>query len=239
MKVFLVVCLMSITFLSQGWGGKHYLVKTKEKGKYAKPEAGHDYNDYQNDDDDVHYNENDINAVDTDTYDDETYDDDTNDDDTYDDDPNEEEFDVESFIDDNLDDEAAKDKLNNMDGEQRQEIYEKIKEAASARGEGENEDYNNNLVAIRMLLRSYQMVLKIIERLLEKVDKGTLSKYRVTRCERKCRSQCTGYTYSRSSKSRKSRRGRRGKSRQRRSSSRKTKSFRECKESCRSECRGF
>merc|ERR1719430_2893991 len=217
MKGFLVVCFMSITFFSQGWGGKHYLVKTKEKGKYAKPEAGHDYNDYQNDDDDVHYNENDINAVDTDTYDDET-----NDDDTYDDDPNEEEFDVESFIDDNLDDEAAKDKLNNMDGEQRQEIYEKIKEAASARGEGENEDYNNNLVAIRMLLRSYQMVLKIIERLLEKVDKGTLSKYRVTRCERKCRSQCTGYTYSRSSKSKKS--------------FKKSKSFRECKGFCRSEC---
>merc|ERR1719430_2608453 len=212
MKGFLVVCFMSITFFSQGWGGKHYLVKTNEKGKYAKPEAGHDYNDYQNDDDDVHYNENDINAVDTDTYDDETYDDD----------PNEEEFDVESFIDDNLDDEAAKDKLNNMDGEQRQEIYEKIKEAASARGEGENEDYNNNLVAIRMLLRSYQMVLKIIERLLEKVDKGTLSKYRVTRCERKCRSQCTGYTYSRSSKSKKS--------------FKKSKSFRECKGFCRSEC---
>merc|ERR1719430_199132 len=228
MKGFLVVCFMSITFFSQGWGGKHYLVKTKEKGKYAKPEAGHDYNDYQNDDDDVHYNENDINAVDTDTYDDETYDDDTN----------EEEFDVESFIDDNLDDEAAKDKLNNMDGEQRQEIYEKIKEAASARGEGENEDYNNNLVAIRMLLRSYQMVLKIIERLLEKVDKGTLSKYRVTRCERKCRSQCTGYTYSRSSRSsrsRKSRRGRRGRTSKSKESFKKSKSFRECKGICRSE----
>merc|ERR1719209_1822822 len=49
-EVFLVLCFLTITFFSQGWGGKHYLVKTKDKGKYEPgPEAGHDYNDYVED----------------------------------------------------------------------------------------------------------------------------------------------------------------------------------------------
>merc|ERR1712002_766237 len=92
MKVFLVACFISITFFSQGWGGKHYLVKTKDKADKYGPEAGHDYNDYGEDEDVEDHG----NAVDT--YDDDTYDDGTNDDDTYNDEENEEVIDVEGLM---------------------------------------------------------------------------------------------------------------------------------------------
>merc|ERR1712002_954010 len=98
MKVFLVICFMSITFFSQGWGGggKHYLIETKEKGKQA-PEPGQDYNDYGNEDDDVNFDQNDNNAVDA-YGDDDTFWDGTHDGDAYDEENNGEEIDVESMI---------------------------------------------------------------------------------------------------------------------------------------------
>merc|ERR1719376_1077490 len=101
--VFLVLCFLTITFFSQGWGGKHYLVKTKDKGKYEPgSEAGHDYNDYVEDED---VEVDDGNAIDDgyddDTHDDDTYDDDdTHDDDTYDD------VDVTALIDDKIGEDA-------------------------------------------------------------------------------------------------------------------------------------
>merc|ERR1712002_1276170 len=84
MKVFLVACFISITFFSQGWGGKHYLIKTKDKANKYGPEAGDDYNNYAEDEDVEDHGD----AVDA--YDDDTYDDGTNDDDTYNDEENEE-----------------------------------------------------------------------------------------------------------------------------------------------------
>jgi len=240
MKVFLVIGLMSITFFSQGWAGKHYLVKTKEKGKQA-PEPGQDYTDYGNEDDDVVYNGG--NAVDDNAVDDDTYHDDINDDDdTYDDDENNgEEFDAESFIEDNLDEKAKKD-LDEMGDEEYEETLELIKEAAYNRGEGSSEDYNHNLKALKLMLEGAQNFLKGVLRILEKVTSETLSTYSVTDCEWDCRSQCKETSFSRSSSSSRSRigrRGRKGKGRKKKSKghsiNRTTKS---CRSRCRSKCRG-
>merc|ERR1719430_895771 len=238
MKGFLVVCFMSITFFSQGWGGKHYLVKTKEKGKYAKPEAGHDYNDYENDED-VEYNDD--NAVDDNVVDDVTYDDDTHDDDdTYDDENNGEEFDVESFIEDNLE-EGAKNKLNELDGEKYEEALEIIKEAANNRGSGADEDYNHSLAALKLLLGGARDVLQGILMILGDVTSSTLSTYIVTDCESNCRSQCKEYSYSRSSSSKRSRKGRRGKGRKKKNKGYKkyiTRTSKSCRNRCRTKCKG-
>jgi len=219
---------MSITFFSQGWGGKHYLLKTKEKGKQA-PEAGGDYNDYGNEDGDVGFDQNDNNAVDT--YDDETYDDDTNDDDTYDD-ANDEELDVESMIEDNIKESALEEYLNQLSDEDKEEALETIKEAAINKKEGKDEDFSNNLMGLRKTLEGAHLFLEGILEFLKMIDITTIRKYTrcsgKVRCQSNCRSSC-GRKYSRSRKSSK-----RGRSKKR---SRRSYVYHDCKSDCFSKCK--
>jgi len=182
MKVFLVVCLMSITFFSQGWGGKHYLVKTKEKEKYAAPEAGDDYNEEYGDDGD---------GTTDDAYvDDDTYGDGTHDDDTYDEENNGEEIDVESMI-----IESGNSKLveafEDLPEGTKDETIEKVSEAANNLQEGKSEDYNYNLQAIRHILRSFKFIIDAILGLLKKKTyKRHKVKKSILQCRKSCRRKC-------------------------------------------------
>merc|ERR1719376_962889 len=230
--VFLVLCFLTITFFSQGWGGKHYLVKTKDKGKYEPgPEAGHDYNDYVEDED---VEVDDGNAID------DGYDDDTHDDDTYDDDDNEE-VDVTALIDDKIG-EDAKEELANMSAEEQDEALEMIKEAASNKGDEMHEDYSANLRALRGILRHAQGFLKAVLMMLQNITKESLNGYRLTSCESKCINQCTGYSSHRTFRSRRSsrrRKGSKGKKHQRKKGNyywaKKTK-HRRCQSKCENQC---
>merc|ERR1719184_132555 len=182
MKVFLVLCFMTITFFSQGWGEKHYLVKTKDEGKHGpRPEAGGDYNDYGNEDEDA-------------------YDDDTNDDDTYND-ANEEELDVESMIEDNLGEDAVKE-YEGLGEEGQDEAIEKIKDAAESRKAGKNEDFSMKLGILKQFLESTHGFLGAIIAYLRSVDIPTLRRYTTCssqiNCKRRCRKKCKE-RYSRSS----------------------------------------
>jgi len=228
MKVFLVLCFLTITFFSQGWGGKHYLVKTKDKGKYEPgPEAGHDYNDYENEDEDV-YNDP-LNAVDT-YDDDDAYDDDTNDDDTYHD-ANEEELDVESMIEDNLGEDAVKE-YEGLGEEDQDEAIRIIKDAAENRKNNNNEDFDNKLGILEKILKSAHGFLEAILAYLKSLDISTIRRYTTCssriNCKRRCRKNCKE-RYSRSSE----RSQRKGSNKQ----SSKYRKIRTCKSNCYSNCK--
>jgi len=183
MKVFLVACFISITFFSQGWGGQHYLVETKDKVDKYGPEAGHDYNDYGEDEDG--------NAVDT--YDDDTYDDGTNDDDTYNDEENEEVIDVEGLMYDSAETEKPEfqnslDEFEDLDLDIQDDVLDNLQEAAMAKSK--SEDYSNKLATIRDLLRLAKTFLRLLERIMQMADKPTLRRYKVTRSTYDCRQDC-------------------------------------------------
>merc|ERR1711942_197387 len=169
MKVFLVACFISITFFSQGWGGKHYLVETKDKADKYGPEAGHDYNDY-GEDEGV---ENHDNA-------DDTYDDGTNDDDTYNDEENEEVIDVEGLMYDSAETEKPEfqnslDEVEDLDLDIQDDVLDNLQEAAMAKSK--SEDYSNKLATIRDLLRLAKTFLRLLERIMQMADKPTLRRY--------------------------------------------------------------
>merc|ERR1711862_327746 len=184
MKAFLVACFISITFFSQGWGGQHYLVETKDMADKYGPEAGHDYNDYGEEEDD--------------TYDDDTYDDGTNDDDTYNDEENEEVIDVEGLMYDSAETEKPEfqnslDEFEDLDLGIQDDVLDNLQEAAMAKSK--SEDYSNKLATIRDLLSLAKTFLRLLERIMQMADKPTLRRYKVTRstynsrndCYRKCR----------------------------------------------------
>ena len=188
MKVFLVACFISITFFSQGWGGKHYLVETKDKADKYGPEAGHDYNDYGEDEDG--------NAVDT--YEDDTYDDGTNDDDTYNDEENEEVIDVEGLMYDSAEAEAGGLKeFEDMDLGKQNDLIDELQEAAMAKEESGSgsADYSNKLASIKYMLRLAKKFLDVLLDIMRMADSQTLRKYKVKSstyelrkdCYRKCR----------------------------------------------------
>jgi len=228
MKVFLVLCFLTITFFSQGWGGKHYLVKTKDKGKYEPgPEAGHDYNDYVEDEDAY---DDPLNAVDTYDDDDDVYDDDTNDDDTYND-ANEEELDVESMIEDNLGEDAVKE-YEGLGEEDQDEAIRIIKDAAENRKNNNNEDFDNKLGILEKILKSAHGFLEAILAYLKSLDIPTIRRYTTCssriNCKRRCRKNCKE-RYSRSSE----RSQRKGSNKQ----SSKYRKIRTCKSNCYSNCK--
>merc|ERR1711942_443994 len=178
MKVFLVACFISITFFSQGWGGKHYLVETKDKADKYGPEAGHDYNDYGEEEDvEDHGNADD-------TYDDDTYDDGTNDDDTYNDEENEEVIDVEGLMYDSAETEKPEfqnslDEFEDLDLGIQDDVLDNLQEAAMAKSK--SEDYSNKLATIRDLLRLAKTFLRLLERIMQMADNQKLRRYKVTR----------------------------------------------------------
>merc|ERR1719184_362121 len=226
MKVFLVLCFMTITFFSQGWGEKHYLVKTKDEGKHGpRPEAGGDYNDYGNEDEDVY--DDPLNAVDTYDDGDDAYDDDTNDDD------NEEELDVESMIEDNLGEDAVKE-YEGLGEEGQDEAIEKIKDAAESRKAGKNEDFSMKLGILKQFLESTHGFLGAIIAYLRSVDIPTLRRYTTCssqiNCKRRCRKKCKE-RYSRSSQ-------RSQKKNRSKKLSIKYRKIRTCKSDCYSNCKG-
>merc|ERR1711942_95384 len=186
MKVFLVACFISITFFSQGWGGKHYLVETKDKADKYGPEAGHDYNDYGEDEGVEEHDNAD------DTYDDDTYDDGTNDEE------NEEVIDVEGLMYDSAETEKPEfqnslDEFEDLDLDIQEDVLDNLQEDAMAKSK--SEDYSNKLATIRDLLRLAKTFLRLLERIMQMADNQKLRRYKVTRstynsrldCYRKCR----------------------------------------------------
>jgi len=228
MKVFLVLCFLTITFFSQGWGGKHYLVKTKDKGKYEPgPEAGHDYNDYVEDEDAY---DDPLNAVDTYDDDDDVYDDDTNDDDTYND-ANEEELDVESMIEDNLGEDAVKE-YEGLGEEDQDEAIGIIKDAAESRKAGKNEDFDNKLGFLEQIIKSAHGFLEAILVYLRSLDISTIRRYTTCKSQIKCKKRCRRKCIERYGRSR--RRSKKGGSKKQ---SRKSWKIRTCKSDCYSNCK--
>merc|ERR1712002_141760 len=191
MKVFLVACFISITFFSQGWGGKHYLIKTKDKANKYGPEAGDDYNNYAEDEDVEDHGD----AVDA--YDDDTYDDGTNDDDTYNDEENEEVIDVEAMLyDSNKTDEEAIKSFESLPFPEQNDVIDALQEAAMEKEKNnESADYSNKLATIRHMLKVAQAFLDVLLSIMGKSNRSTLRSYKIERstyelredCYRKCR----------------------------------------------------
>merc|ERR1712002_127811 len=186
MKVFLVACFISITFFSQGWGGKHYLIKTKDKANKYGPEAGDDYNNYAEDEDVEDHGD----AVDA-------YDDDTNDDDTYNDEENEEVIDVEAMLydSDKTDEEAIK-SFESLPLPEQNDVIDELQEAAMEKEKNnESADYSNKLAMIKNMLRVAKAFLRVLLRIIGMSDRSTLRRYKIERstyelrkdCYRKCR----------------------------------------------------
>merc|ERR1739844_543641 len=177
MKVLLVVCFMIITFFSQGWGGKHYLVKTKDEVKHGH-EAGYDYNEEYGD-----YGDG------LEAYgDDDTVGDDTYDGDTYDEENNGEEIDVESMIIDEGSSALVED-FEKMPKKLKDDTIEKVNEAAH--NVRNSQDYNHNLKALTSLLSTFKFVLEAILELMSNKAYGRHKvKKSVLRCRKDWRRKC-------------------------------------------------
>ena len=181
MKVLLVVCFVGITLLSQGWGEKHYLVKTKdgEGGKYDA-EAGDDYAE----DEDINDHHNELYSYDQGDEED-NYDQD-NDDDTYDEHVDED--DVESLMRKEMKENELQ-VFEGMKNETKGEVLEIMKEAINTIKEGNaGEDYSARIMQnLKLVLHGVQDFMEVISRLLNKISAKPKSKYNCKRCRRMCR----------------------------------------------------